>query len=99
LGGSRTRLEQTRKKAHAVPIGEASMATEEDIKKALKAFKKRLKLARLDDESGLSRGSKRSAIQGISPPTGHPPGIWEELVARGKLRREMGGTYSIVEGA
>lgn len=75
------------------------MASDEDLKKALKAFKKRLKLARLDDESGLSRGSKRSGIQGITPPTGHPAGIWEELVALGKLRREMGGTYSLVEGA
>lgn len=71
------------------------MATEEELKRAYKAFKKRLKLARLDDESGLSRGSKRSAIQGITPPPGHPPGIWEELVAQGKLRREGSGTYSM----
>jgi len=75
------------------------MATEEELKKALKAFKKRLKLARLDDESGLSRGSKRSTIQGITPPTGHPPGIWDELVTQGKLKREMAGTYSLIEGA
>jgi hypothetical protein len=75
------------------------MATEDDLKRALKAFKKRLKLARLDDESGLSRGTKTSRIAGITPPTGHPPGIWDELVALGKLRREMGGTYSLREGA
>ena len=49
------------------------MATDEELKRALKAFKKRLKLARLDDESGLSRGSKTSRIESISPPTGHPP--------------------------
>jgi hypothetical protein len=72
------------------------VATEEERKRALKAFKKRLKLTRLDDESGLSRGGgKHSAIQGITPPSGHPPGIWEELVALGKLKREMGGTYSL----
>ena len=76
------------------------MATDEDLKKALKAFKKRIKLTRLDDESGLSRGgNKKSGITGITPPTGHPPGIWEELVKLGKLKREMGGTYSVVEGA
>ena len=70
------------------------------LKKALKAFKKRLKLARLDDESGLSRGGgKKSGITGITPPPGHPPGIWEELVKAGKLKREMGNTYSVVEGA
>lgn len=72
------------------------MASEEELKRAYKAFKKRLKLARLDDESGLSPGSKRSAIQGITPPTGHPPGVWEELVASGKLRREGSGTYSMI---
>jgi hypothetical protein len=76
------------------------MATDEELKRALKAFKKRLKLARLDDESGLSRGGNRkSGIVGIGPPPGHPEGIWEELVAKGKLRREMGGTYSVAEGA
>ena len=72
------------------------MATEDELKKAYKAFKKRLKLMKLDDESGLSPGSKRSGISGITPPTGHPAGVWEELVAQGKLRREMGGTYSMV---
>jgi hypothetical protein len=76
------------------------MATDEELKRALKAFKKRLKLAKLDDESGLSRGGgKLSRITGITPPTGHPPGIWEELVRLGKLKREMAGTYSVVEGA
>ncbi len=34
------------------------MATDEELKRAYKAFKKRLKLARLDDESGLSRGKQ-----------------------------------------
>jgi hypothetical protein len=75
------------------------LATDEELKKALKAFKKRLKLSRLDDESGLSKGSKRSGILGITPPAGHPPGIWEELVAQGKLKREMSGTYSLAAGA
>jgi hypothetical protein len=74
------------------------LATDEELKRALKAFKKRLKLTRLDDESGLSRGSKRSAIAGITPPTGFPAGVWEELVTQGKLRREGSGTYSLVEG-
>ena len=71
------------------------MATEEERKRAYKAFKKRLKLARLDDASGLSPGSKTSRIGGITPPGGHPSGIWEELVAEGKLKREGGGVYSL----
>lgn len=76
------------------------MATDEEHKRALKAFKKRIKLMRLDEESGLSRGNnKKSGITGITPPAGHPPGIWEELVTLGKLRHDMGGTYALVEGA
>ncbi len=76
------------------------MATDAELKAALKAFKKRLKLTRLDDESGLSRsGGRKSGITGISPPTGHPPGIWDELVRLGKLKRDMGDTYALVEGA
>lgn len=75
------------------------MATEEELKRAYKAFKKRLKLTRLDDESGLSKGSKRSAISGITPPSGFPAGIWEELAAQGKLKREGYGTYSLGQGA
>ena len=76
------------------------MATEEERKRALKAFKKRLKLTRLDDESGLSRGGgKKSGLTGITPPSGHPHGIWEELVSLGKLKREMSNTYSLVDGA
>jgi len=76
------------------------MATDEELKRALKAFKKRLKLTKLDEESGLSRGgAKKSGITGITPPTGHPPGIWEELVSKGKLKRDMGNTLSLVEGA
>ena len=71
------------------------MATEEERKRAFKAFKKRLKLARLDDESGLSPGSKTSRITGITPPTGHPPGIWDELAAEGKLKQEGHGLYSL----
>lgn len=76
------------------------MATEEELKHALKAFKKRFKLTKLDDESTLSHiGGRKSGIVGISPPAGHPPEVWEELVKRGKLKREMSNTYSPVPGA
>ena len=80
------------------------MATEEELKKALKAFKKKLKLTRLDDESGLSRGGgKKSGITGITPPPGHPPGIWEELgqgrqAATGDGRHVFRGRGSLIDG-
>ena len=71
------------------------MASKPELTKAFQAFKKKLKLTRLDDESGLSRGSKVSRVVGITPPYGYAPEIWEALVQLGKLRREAGGTYSI----
>ena len=70
------------------------MATEDELKRAYKAFKKRLKLARLDDSTGL-RGTKTSKIGGITPPSGFPPEVWDELATQGKLKREGGGMYSL----
>jgi len=75
------------------------MSDKEELKRALKAFKKRLKLYRRDDESGIGRalsGGKVSGIVGVKPPEGFPPSIWDELVAAGKLRKEPGGNYSLV---
>jgi hypothetical protein len=71
------------------------VATKEELTKAYQAFKKKLKLTQLDDESGLSRGTKVSRVLGITPPFGFTPDVWEELVQQGKLRREPGGTYSL----
>lgn len=69
---------------------------------ALKAFKKRLKAVRLDDESrlgghGLSSG-RSSSIFGISPPNSHPREVWDELVRVGRLKKSSDGLYEMVEG-
>jgi hypothetical protein len=74
--------------------------TPEEIKAAFKAFKKRLKLTRLDHESRISASplSGRSTdIVAISPPNQYPPAVWEELVRQGKLKKMGGGTYGLVE--
>lgn len=75
--------------------------SKDDLKRALKAFKKRLKLARRDDESRLGGGGftagRKSGIVGIRPPDGFPPGIWEELERRGRLKRIPGQkTYELI---
>jgi len=72
----------------------------EELKKALKMFKKRLKLARLDDESRLgygpmSKGSK-GGIVAIMPPIEYPKAVWDALVDQGKLRRAGHGLYELV---
>ena len=71
-----------------------------ELKGALKAFKKRLKVMRLDRESGKIAGplstGKSSGIIAITPPSQFRTEIWEELVRQGKLKYEGHGTYELV---
>ena len=65
-------------------------STEEDLKKALKAFKKRLKLTRLDDESKLGRSpltGNKDKVMSIQPPSGFGREIWDELAEKGFLKK------------
>jgi hypothetical protein len=74
--------------------------TREQLKAAFKAFKKRLKLTRLDEESKLSRSPTTkgagSGIVAIMPPDQFPPAVWDELVRQGKLKKAGHGTYELV---
>lgn len=69
-------------------------------KSALKAFRKRLKATRLDDESGIGgrqlTSGRSSGIVGIRPPNQFPPAVWEELVKQGKLRSVGNGLYELL---
>ena len=73
----------------------------EQLRKAMKAFKKRLKLARLDAESGLGHGAtssgRRSGIISIVPPHQYPKAVWDELVRRGRLKYVGQGLYEPVD--
>lgn len=73
----------------------------EELKRALKAFKKRLKLARLDDESSLGGGpmssGKKSTIVAITPPHQYPRTVWDELVRQGKLKYSGQGLYELAK--
>ncbi len=67
---------------------------------AMKAFKKRLKLARLDDESRLGHGPMSSGggsgIVAITPPSQYPRAVWDELSRQGKLRQAGHGMFELV---
>ena len=67
------------------------------LKRAFKAFKKRLKLAQLDDSStaggALSSGSK--GLIAVRPPDNYPPTVWKELVRQGKLKDAGYGLYEL----
>jgi hypothetical protein len=77
--------------------------SKEDLKHAFKAFKKRLKVTRLDEESKLNyrptSSGQGSAIVAIVPPNQFPQAVWDELVKQGKLKYAGHGTYELGENA
>ena len=77
--------------------------TADQLKHALKAFRKRLKLTKLDDESKLGNramtGGRHSGIVAIMAPREFPQAVWDELVKQGKLKSSGGGFYELVDGA
>ena len=72
----------------------------EVLRKAYKAFKKRLKLAQLDDSStaggALSSGDK--GLTAVAPPDSYPREVWEELVRQGRLKSAGHGLYELPTG-
>jgi hypothetical protein len=79
----------------------AGAPTPEQLKAAFKAFKKRLKLTRLDEDSKIAGGplskGKGPEIVAISPPNQFPQPVWDELVKQGKLKYVGDGLYEIIE--
>ena len=75
--------------------------TAEEMRDALKAFKKRLKLSRLDDESSLGHGplssGRASGIVAITPPSQYRRAIWDALVAQGRLKYAGQGMYQLAD--
>lgn len=73
--------------------------TPEELRKALKAFKKRLKLSRLDDESKLGRSplssGKSSGIVAVMAPNQYPKEVWDALVEQGRLKYAGQGMYQL----
>ena len=75
--------------------------TDDDMKKAFRAFRKRLKVTQLDEDSKLGHSpltGKKSSVVAIQPPLGFGREVWEVLADKGFLKREGGGLYSVVEG-
>ncbi len=72
---------------------------QQELKAALKAFKKRLKLNQLDDQSRIGVGpmssGRQSGIVAITPPDQYPQAVWDELARQGKIKRVGSGMYEL----
>jgi hypothetical protein len=74
--------------------------SEDTLKQALGAFKKRLKLTKLDQESKLGAhkpmtSGKKVEGMGIQPPNQFPREVWKELANQGKIKDMGGGFYTM----
>ena len=71
----------------------------EVLKRAMKAFRKSLKVTLLDAESSLGGGpfssGRHSSIVGIRPPSRYGAPVWDELARQGRLTREGPGLYGL----
>lgn len=72
-----------------------------EVKRAMKAFRKRFKLTLLNEESKLGRNpltsGKKSNVVAIMPPHQYPDAIWQELIRRGRLKDAGNGFYELVD--
>ena len=75
----------------------------DEVKHALKDFKKRLKLTRLDHQSKLGYGPMTNGggpgIVAIMPPHQFPSAVWDALVRQRKLKHLGEGLYELLDGA
>lgn len=83
----------------AAAAGGYDSLEEPNLKRALQAFRQKLKLARKEDESKLrgrytTRG-EASKIVAITPPHQYPAKVWEELARLGRLKKAGQGTYQL----
>lgn len=94
-------IEQLRSPAAADQAAEAAAIDPDTCKRAMRAFRKRQALTRLDDESKLGRGplSKGSddSFAAIVPPHEWPEPVWQALVRQGKLRYIGHGFYELAK--
>lgn len=90
---------QLRAPAEAAAPPPADVPDAETCRRALRAFRKRSALSRLDEESRLGRSplSKGAvpAAAAIIPPSEWPESVWRELARQGKLRCIGQGFYEL----
>ncbi|MEC8818402.1 MAG: hypothetical protein VXX30_04890 [Planctomycetota bacterium] len=84
----------------AAPEAPALPEVEEEVlREAMKAYRKRMKLMKLDHESKLGRSplstGKGADFESILPPEQYGPEVWQVLAARGQLEATGHGFYKL----
>lgn len=71
----------------------------EVLSRAMKAFRKSLKVTRLDAESSIGGGpmssGRQSGILGMRPPERYPREVWDELARQGRLIAAGHGIFEL----
>lgn len=74
---------------------------EDTLHSAMKAFKKRMKLTQLNEDSKLSNraltGGSHTQVAAIQPPNNFPREVWDALADRGNLKRDSLGFYKFLK--
>lgn len=84
--------------APATPAAAPAKPSAEELKAALKAFKKRIKVTQLDQDSRVGRSpltGGKSTITSITPPNQYPRAVWDALAAEGKLKYVGQGMFEL----
>lgn len=97
--GLEAMLDQLRTPEAAPPPADVPDA--ETCRKAMQAFRKRLALTVLDEESKLGRSPLTKGSEGgraaITPPDEWPLAVWQELARQGRLKDIGHGFYELVK--
>lgn len=92
-------LENPKSTQTPAPASHTPDISKKDMTAAMKAFRKRLKLSRLADESKLGgrqmTSGRASEIDAIIPPHEYPQLVWDALAKEGKLKHTGQGFYSL----
>ncbi|GAB4546512.1 MAG: hypothetical protein Tsb0013_05410 [Phycisphaerales bacterium] len=79
--------------------GTTPVFSHDDLAAAMRAFKRRLKLVRLDEESRLGSkqlsGGRKSQVDAIMAPSEYPREMWQHLAREGRLVDQGGGFYGL----
>jgi len=88
-------------RAPAPPAASVVAHDPDTLRKAMQAFRKRLSLTVLDEESTLGRSpltkGSGGTVAAVTPPADWPDSVWQELVRQGKLRYIGHGFYELAK--